>query len=110
MAELCRECFIAAFAPNAYDQHHIIMSKDDDFCECCLDYGSYVDSIDWSDLRPITNLEEFRAVVTREVNAGHQVACTECGSNFEQDDLAFVHETGECPYCHQAVNYIWVKG
>ena len=110
MAELCRKCFVATWAPNAYDQHHIIMSKDNDFCEGCWDCGPYVDGIDGSDLRPTTNSDEFCKAVTHEVNAGHQVACVECGSNFERDDFAFVHETGECPYCHRTVNYIWVKG
>jgi ssDNA-binding Zn-finger/Zn-ribbon topoisomerase 1 len=26
--------------------------------------------------------------------------CTYCHSKFEEDDFAFLLETGKCPYCH----------
>lgn len=109
MAEFCRECFIAVWRPNAYDRHHIVMSDDDCLCECCMDYGPYVDRIDTSELREVRSPVEFALACSQELSAGNKVACVECGAEFEHDGLAFVHETGECPYCHQPVQYIWTK-
>lgn len=110
VAELCLECFLAIWRPNAYDRHHLVMSKDRDFCECCMDFAPYVDHVDHSARRATPLAKEFAEAVTQEMNLGHTVACTECGANFERDDLAFTHETGECPYCHKPVEYIWMKG
>lgn len=107
MAELCRKCFIETWFPNSYDRQHIVMSDDNEFCECCCDCVPYVDHIDMSDCRHTPTVEDFVRVITSEV--GHKFACVECGATFENDDLAFVHETGECPYCHIRVEEIWVK-
>lgn len=45
MAELCRKCFIEIWRPSQYDIDHIVMSKDNDMCEGCMDWGLYVDHI-----------------------------------------------------------------
>ena len=45
MAELCRKCFIELWHPSQYDIDHIVMSKDNEFCEGCMDCGPYVDHI-----------------------------------------------------------------
>jgi len=45
MAELCKKCFIDFFHPSQYDIDHIVMSKDNDFCEGCMNCGPYVDHI-----------------------------------------------------------------
>lgn len=45
MAELCKKCFIEFFHPSQYDIDHIVMSKDNDFCESCMNCGPYVDHI-----------------------------------------------------------------
>lgn len=45
MAELCKKCFIEFFHPSQYDIDHIVMSKDNDFCEGCMNCGPYVDHI-----------------------------------------------------------------
>lgn len=110
MAELCLKCFIETWHPNAYDRSHIIMSNDNEFCEGCWDCVPYVDHIDPSDLRLATTVEDFVRIVVPEMKAGRKVACVECGAIFEEDDLAFVHETGECPYCHARVSQLWMKG
>lgn len=110
MAELCLKCFIKTWHPNAYDRTHIVMSSDNEFCEGCMDCVPYVDHIDPSDLRLTPTVEDFVQVVTSEVKDGHKFACVECGAVFEDDDLAFVHEVGECPYCHKQVMALWMKG
>lgn len=110
MAELCLKCFIETWRPNAYDRSHFAMSKDNEFCDGCMDCVPYVDHIDLSDLRPTPTIEDFCRVVTSERRAGHKLACVECGAIFEDDDLALVHEIGECPYCHIRVNELWMKG
>ena len=38
MAELCRKCFIEIWRPSQYDIDHIVMSKDNDMCEGCMDW------------------------------------------------------------------------
>lgn len=45
MAELCRKCFIDIWRPSQYDIDHIVMSKDNDMCEGCMNWGPYVDHI-----------------------------------------------------------------
>lgn len=45
MAELCRKCFIEIWRPSQYDIDHIVMSKDNDMCEGCMNWGPYVDYI-----------------------------------------------------------------
>lgn len=110
MAELCLKCFIETWRHNAYDQAHIVMSEENEFCEGCLDCVPYVDHIDLSDLRHTPTLEDFVRVVVPEMKAGHKIACAECGSVYEDDDLAFVHETGECPCCHTQIKELWMKG
>ena len=42
MAELCKQCFIEMWQPSQNEIDHIVMSQDDDFCECCMNYGPYV--------------------------------------------------------------------
>lgn len=109
MAELCIKCFIETWHPNAYDRAHIVMSDDNEFCEGCFDCVPYVDHIDPSDKKICVTVADFVDIVSctwRE----QKIACTECGGTFEHDDLAFVAETGECPYCHKRVSEIWVKG
>lgn len=108
MAELCRECFIKTWNPSAYDIKHIVMSKDNDFCEGCMDCVPYVDHIDDSDIIRIHSLKEFITAVNSERNLGHTLACVECGVPFDDDDLAFAHETGLCQYCYQPIEALWV--
>lgn len=110
MAELCLKCFLETCNPSAYDRAHIVMSNDNEFCEGCMNCVPYVDYIDPSDLRLTPTVSDFIRVVVPETKAGRKVACVECGSVFEDDDLAFVHETGECPYCHTQVRALWMKG
>ena len=110
MAELCLKCFLETWNPNAYDRAHIVMSNDNEFCEGCMDCAPYVDHIDQSDLRLTSMISDFVQVVAPEINAGHKIACAECGTVFEDDDLAFVYELGECSYCHTQVNKIWLRG
>ena len=109
MAELCRKCFIETWHPNAYDIEHIVMSDENDFCEGCMDCVPYVDYIDTSDLRHVSTVDDFDRVVISETKAGNQIACTECGAVFEDDDFAYAHETGLCQYCHKAIKDLWVK-
>ena len=45
MAEFCRKCFIEHLHPSQYEIDHIIMSKDNDICEGCMNWGLYVDHI-----------------------------------------------------------------
>lgn len=45
MAELCRECFIKIWRPDAYEIRNIVMSTDNDMCECCMNWGPYVSHI-----------------------------------------------------------------
>ena len=108
MAEFCRECFIKTWHPNAYDKEHIVMSEYNEFCEGCMDCVPYVDYIDSSDSRPVSTVEDFVNVVVPAMKAGHKIACVECGAIFEDDDLAFAHETGECPHCHRAIEALWI--
>ena len=49
MAELCFECFLDTWNPDAYDRAHIIMSNDNEFCEGCMDCVPYVEAIDQSE-------------------------------------------------------------
>lgn len=107
---MCLKCFLNTWNLNAYDRAHIVMSKDNEFCEGCMNCGPYVDHIDRSDRRLTPTVLDFVRVVVPETKAGRKVACMECGSIFEDDDLAFVHETGECPYCHAQVRALWMKG
>lgn len=109
MAELCRKCFIETWFPNAYDIEHIVMSDDNDFCEGCMDCIPYVDHIDCSDMRPVCTANDFVRVVNQAADVGHNVACIECGAVFEDDDLAYTHETGLCQYCHKVVGALWIK-
>lgn len=108
MAELCLDCFLDTWKPNAYDRAHIVMSNDNEFCEGCMDCVPYVDHIDSSDKKTCVTAVDFIGVVS---NLSHErkIACVECGSIFWHDDLAFVAETGECPYCHKRVSEIWIK-
>jgi len=109
MAELCLKCFLETFRPNAYDRAHIVMSDDNEFCEGCLDCVPYVDHIGMGDHHSTPTLEDFVRVVVPEMKAGHKIACAECGTDLGEDDLAFAHETGECPYCHAPMHGIWIK-
>lgn len=110
MAELCRECFIDTWRPNAYDIEHIVMSKDNDFCDGCLDCVPYVDHIDTSKLRRVRTVDDFRQQAVHEMTVmGNRIACPECGAVFEDDDLAYTSETGMCQYCHHSVESIWIK-
>lgn len=45
MAELCRKCFIEIWKPSQDDIDNIVMSEDNDICECCMECGPYVDHI-----------------------------------------------------------------
>lgn len=110
MAELCLKCFLETWHPNAYDRTHIVMSDDNEFCEGCMDCVPYVDHIDQSDLCLTPTIEDFVRVVTPEIKAGRKFACVECGTILEDDSLAFIHEVGECPYCHTQVRALWMKG
>ena len=109
MAELCRECFIKIWHPNAYDIEHIVMSEDNDFCEGCMDCGPYVDHIDCRDMRQIYTAEDYRRISIQAIKDNKKVACIKCGNVFEDDDLAFGSETGLCPYCHYFIEAIWIK-
>lgn len=109
MAELCRKCFIETWHPNAYDRHHILMSEENEFCEGCMDCVPYVSSIDPSEFYRTSTVDDFANVIVAAAKAGRKVACVECGIDFEDDDLAFVYETGECPYCHNSIEALWVK-
>lgn len=110
MAELCRKCFIETWHPNAYDIDHIVMSDDNDFCEGCMDCVPYVDYIDTSELRRVRTANDFYQVVKTEMMMnGYNIACPECGSVFEDDDVAYTYETGLCQYCHKAVEDLWIK-
>lgn len=108
MAEFCLRCFLNLLKPNAYECSHIVMSDDNDFCEGCNDYAPYVADIDQSDMKICATITDFVVVVSH-IRREQKVACVECGSTFENDDLAFVAETGECPYCHKQVSEIWIK-
>ena len=120
MAELCLSCFLDTWKPNAYDRVHIVMSTDNEFCEGCMDCGPYVDHIDPSEKQACVTIGDFIDIVScvwktsrigssSQEGRGKKIACVECGNTFEHDDLAFVAETGECPYCHKRVSEIWVK-
>lgn len=109
MAELCRSCFIETWRPNAYDIYHIVMSDTNEFCEGCMECVPYVDHIDRSDLRHTPTVKDYMRVVLGERRNGRNLACVECGAIFEDDDLAFVCETGTCPYCHKNIQDLWVK-
>lgn len=37
VSELCLNCFLDTWKPNAYDRAHIVMSNDNEFCEGCMD-------------------------------------------------------------------------
>lgn len=109
MAELCLGCFLETWTPNAYDRAHIVMSNGNEFCEGCMKYVPYVDYIDQSNKLLTLTSDDFRHTSSSALNTGRKVACVECGCTFEGDDLAFVAETGECPYCHKQVSEIWIK-
>lgn len=110
MAELCRKCFIETWHPNAYDIEHIVMSEENEFCEGCLDCVPYVDYIDTSELRIVHTQDDlYQVVKTHVMLIGDKIACPECGAVFEDDDIAYTHETGLCQYCHKNVESIWVK-
>lgn len=110
MAEFCLKCFLKVWLPNAYERAHIVPSEHNELCESCMSHLPCVDHIDQSDLCNITTSEEFSRVAMQEMKSGHRIACAECGATFENDDLAFTHETGECPYCHTQVRSLWMKG
>ncbi len=109
MAELCLECFIDTWHPSAYDRAHIVMSNDNEFCEGCMDCVPYVDHIDPSDMALTPTADDLKRVYLREKRAGGQIACVECGATLENDDFAFVYETGKCPYCHSAIDRVWKR-
>lgn len=109
MSELCKKCFLETWHTNAYDREHIVMSEDNEFCEGCMDCVPYVDYIDSSDSRPVSTVDDFDRVVVPALRAGHKIACVECGAVFEDDDLAFAHETGHCQYCHKEIEAVWIK-
>ena len=108
MAELCLNCFLDTWKPNAYDRAHIVMSTDNELCEGCMDCAPYVDHIDPSDKKICATLRDFLDIMSRFWKE-QKIACVECGSSFESDDLAFVADTGECPYCHKRVSEVWIK-
>lgn len=111
MAELCKDCFIEIWRPNAYEREHIVMSEDNDFCESCMDCVPYVDRIDHCDMVYIPNAKTFAQSVLahRKLNSSSKFACCECGAEFDDDDLAFTHETGLCQCCHKKFENLWVK-
>ena len=107
MSELCKQCFIETWHPNAYDIEHIVMSEDNEFCEGCMNCGPYVERIDGSDMVRTPRLQDFVLAVQHRRRPGHKIACVECGAIFDDDDLAFGHETGLCQYCHKPIQAIW---
>lgn len=109
MAELCLDCFLEVWRPNAYDRAHIVMSNDNEFCESCFDCVPYVHHIAPSDARLIKTADDFLQIASEALILGRKIACVECGCVFENDDLAFVAEAGECPYCHKQTSKIWIK-
>lgn len=110
MSELCLQCFLDTWKPNAYDREHIIMSRDNEFCEGCMDCIPYVECVDISDKIPTPTEDVFRSCASHILQSHKKIACVECGAIFVDDDLAFISETGECPYCHKEVLSLWVKG
>lgn len=42
--------------------------------------------------------------LSENIDNGRIVGCNNCKSLFEDDDKAFVKETGECPYCHKVLH------
>ena len=58
----------------------------------------------------IETVEDFVKVVVPAMKAGRGISCGECSTAFEEDDLAFVHETGECPHCHIRVTKLLIEG
>lgn len=109
MAELCLNCFIDTWKPNAYDSANIVMSNDYEFCEGCMNCTTYVDHIDQSNKKMFETIGDFLETVS-EFWDENKLACIDCGSIFEHDDWAFIVETGECPYCHKRVSGVWMKG
>lgn len=109
MAELCLDCFLDTWVPNSYDQAHIVMSNDNEFCEGCMNCVPHVDYIDLSDREITATTDELMSVTYRSLQSGKSVACVECGESFIDDDFAFITNVGECPYCHKSVSSVWVK-
>lgn len=87
---------------NEYDKQHIYMTE-----SINGDIKKYF--IDTCDLRDITSTDDFGRTVTSEIKAGNKIACIKCGAVFEDDDLAYAHETGLCQYCHAKIKAIWIK-
>jgi glutaredoxin len=42
--------------------------------------------------------------LSENIDNGRIVGCDHCKSLFEEDDKAFVKETGNCPYCHKLLD------
>lgn len=53
--------------------------------------------------------EEFAERVGTEISAGNVVLCPECHAVFEDDDIAYTHETGLCQYCHSTVRSVRIS-
>ena len=68
----------------------------------------YVSHIDHSDIIWVHSVKEFVVAVNDQRKLGHTLACVECGAPFDDDDLAFSHETGLCQYCYQPIEALWV--
>lgn len=52
--------------------------------------------------REIESMEEL----VNAVNDGEVEGCGHCDTEFDDDDLGYVVETGECPYCHEVITLI----
>lgn len=59
-------------------------------------------------IKNFADMMDFMRILS-DVYDGQKVACVECKSVFENDDLAFIAETGECPYCHKSIFAIEIK-
>lgn len=55
------------------------------------------------------SVEDFVRIVVPELYAGNKIVCANCDAVFENDDLAFAHETGACAYCHTLIRELLIK-
>lgn len=84
-----------------------------EICKVCDKYMGYEEEEEQNDVDPSTLYVMVTADNARRIkhciNSYKEIRCGVCGATYEDDDKAFLQETGMCQYCHSNVYTLYVR-
>lgn len=82
-----------------------------EICKVCrryVGYGKNEDQPEQDAPWGIVNLDNARQIKNC-LNSYRDIRCGVCGAEYEDDDKAYLQETGMCQYCHSRVYLLFVR-